>query len=232
MSAAVKLQRFPGAKRLPVSSKRRDAWLAARRQYIGASDSAAILGVDPFRSALDVYLDKRGESAEVEQTEAMEAGNVLERTVLGWYAQRSGRTAHASGMLHVSTEHAHLSCTPDGIVWLDAERTAPAQVKCTGRSKAWDDGLPDHVYIQIQHEMLVLGVEQAVAIALVSTWGGFRLKDYDVERDEGKQREIIEATADMMARIRTGEPPEPDGSAAAGRAPSDRCSLPSPPTSR
>ena len=41
----------------------REEWLNYRRQGIGGSDVAAVLGVSPFRTARDVYYDKLGISA-------------------------------------------------------------------------------------------------------------------------------------------------------------------------
>ena len=36
----------------------REEWLAYRRQGIGGSDAAAIMGISPFRTARDIYYDK------------------------------------------------------------------------------------------------------------------------------------------------------------------------------
>ena len=36
----------------------REDWLAYRRQGIGGSDAAAVLGISPFRTAVDLYYDK------------------------------------------------------------------------------------------------------------------------------------------------------------------------------
>ncbi len=37
----------------------REEWLAYRRQGLGGSDAAAVLGISPFRTAVDLYYDKR-----------------------------------------------------------------------------------------------------------------------------------------------------------------------------
>ena len=39
----------------------RAAWLAERRSGIGGSDIAAILGLSPWKTAVDVWLDKTGQ---------------------------------------------------------------------------------------------------------------------------------------------------------------------------
>lgn len=38
----------------------REEWLAYRRQGIGGSDAASIMGISPFRTARDIYYDKLG----------------------------------------------------------------------------------------------------------------------------------------------------------------------------
>src|SRR5690606_34047675 len=131
----------------------RDEWLLERRKYIGASDMPAVLGVDPFRCALDVYLEKRGMSPERDQTSAMEAGLALEVAVLEWYGKRYGVQVEPGGNQIVrSTEYEWASCTPDGYQLPDR---VPVQIKCTGKTSDWDERVPDHVYVQVQHEMLV-----------------------------------------------------------------------------
>ena len=37
----------------------REEWLAYRRQGLGGSDAASVLGISPFRTAMDLYYDKR-----------------------------------------------------------------------------------------------------------------------------------------------------------------------------
>jgi putative phage-type endonuclease len=64
-------------------------WLAARRTGIGGSDIAAILGLSPWRTPLDVYLDKV-EGAEQPETEPMRWGRMLEDVVAREYARRAG----------------------------------------------------------------------------------------------------------------------------------------------
>ena len=58
----------------------RDEWLEKRRHGIGGSDAAIIMGVSPFSSLMDLWLDKTGqfEANEDDASEAMYWGNVLE----------------------------------------------------------------------------------------------------------------------------------------------------------
>lgn len=42
----------------------RETWLQLRRNGIGGSDAGAVCGVNPYRSAFNVYMDKTGQSKE------------------------------------------------------------------------------------------------------------------------------------------------------------------------
>lgn len=66
----------------------RDTWLASRRRGLGGSDLAAILGEDPWRTEVDVWLSKLdGYEEPEEDSERREAGTFLEPVVVGWYAR-------------------------------------------------------------------------------------------------------------------------------------------------
>ena len=55
----------------------REEWLAARKQGIGGSDAGAILSMNPYKSAFDVYADKLGLTEPKPDTEAMRQGRDL-----------------------------------------------------------------------------------------------------------------------------------------------------------
>ena len=72
-----------------------EEWLAYRRRGIGGSDVAAIMGISPFRTARDLYFDKRG-IAPFEDNEgnwvAMKMGHFLEDLVAKIYLRRKSRS--------------------------------------------------------------------------------------------------------------------------------------------
>ncbi len=68
----------------------RPDWLALRREGLGGSDAAAVLGISPFRTARDLYYDKLGIVTADDQANwvALEAGNLLEPLVPASLRQR------------------------------------------------------------------------------------------------------------------------------------------------
>lgn len=63
------------------SDMTQEAWLASRRKGIGGSDAAAIIGLNPYKSAYAVYMDKIGLAPEQEDNERMRQGRDLEEYV-------------------------------------------------------------------------------------------------------------------------------------------------------
>jgi predicted phage-related endonuclease len=56
-----------------------------RRQYLGASEVAAVIGMDPFKGAHDLWSEKMGLLGESEESEAAEMGKLLESPILQRY---------------------------------------------------------------------------------------------------------------------------------------------------
>lgn len=69
----------------------KEKWLKERKTYIGGSDLGSILGINNFRTELDVYFEKTSEGITEDATsEAAYWGTVLEDVVATEYAKRSG----------------------------------------------------------------------------------------------------------------------------------------------
>ena len=68
----------------------RKDWLDVHKTGIGGSDVAAVLGISPWKSPLDVFLDKTGKSAPEPENDAMYWGTRLEALVANKYCEVSG----------------------------------------------------------------------------------------------------------------------------------------------
>lgn len=66
------------------------AQLEKRRNNIGASDVPALLGVSPWSTTYDLWLEKTGQVDPLEENEAMRDGNRLEQAVLDFAAETLG----------------------------------------------------------------------------------------------------------------------------------------------
>lgn len=110
-------------------SRDRDAWLRARRQTIGASEAAIVLGASPWSSQLALWAEKTGRStgnAELDGAEFVFWGLELEDAIIRGYGKRTGRITVPFGLLLRSTRWPWLSATPDALVTDSAEAGARA----------------------------------------------------------------------------------------------------------
>jgi len=70
--------------------KNKQEWLRERKNYLGGTDLAAICGLSPYKTALDVYLDKTSNDITYETNAAMRWGTLLEDTIAKEYAEVTG----------------------------------------------------------------------------------------------------------------------------------------------
>lgn len=187
----------------------------ARQSYVGSSDAPAICEVDPYRSAADVFLDKTGRVTEWAGNDATEAGALLERAVVDWFARE----------MNVELRRDVFMLAGDGLrcANLDARiADAPAivEAKTSGIVGPADAGfgdvlegpnveLPERVLVQIHHQFHVAGPDFRVAWAPVLIGGkGFRL--YRVDRNDELADAVAERCRDFMLNHVRADVPPPD----------------------
>src|SRR5258706_11782640 len=64
--------------------------LEQRRKFLGASEIAAALNLDPYRSSYDLWLEKTNRAEGFEGNEHTERGNLLEPVLLTWASAKVG----------------------------------------------------------------------------------------------------------------------------------------------
>ena len=93
----------------------REKWLEARRKGLGGSDAGAVLGVNKYKTKLDVYLDKIGEAPPVEDNDAMYWGRVLEDLLADEYTKRTRNTVRRNNAILEHPEHKFMRFIPIGM---------------------------------------------------------------------------------------------------------------------
>jgi len=168
---------------------------AQRAKHLGASDSPAIMGLDPWRNAADVYWSKvQPADGDGESSEAMELGEQLEGPLVDWAGQQVG-IQFTKNQLRVSQDQPILSASMDG---LNAECRVGCEAKTAGilwpTREAWgasgSDEVPDRVAIQVHHQMFVGELDRVVVPALI---GGRGRVLYEIKRDDDVIEMIVVA---------------------------------------
>lgn len=169
--------RVVGTLRLP-----RSKWLEVRRQGLGGSDAAAVAGLDPWRSPLAVYLDKRNELPERQPSEPMEWGTALEPLVVAAFARRTGYAVRRCGYVIAHPDRPYVMANIDRLVTEGGRERSLLEAKTVSAYAAdWEAGPPERVRVQCLHYLAVTGFDHAWAAALI---GGQRLVWHRVERDD------------------------------------------------
>ena len=115
------------------ASLTREEWLEWRRKGIGGSDAAAVLGISPFRTAVDLYYDKLGLPLEDGEDNwvAKEAGVLLEDLVARIFARKTGLKIYQRKCMFQHPEHPWMLADLDYLVELPDGGTAILECKTT-----------------------------------------------------------------------------------------------------
>lgn len=167
-----------------LSEMTHEEWLAARMLGIGGSDISAIVGVNPWNSAIDVYLDKTGKKPPIEENEKMKWGKILEDPVAKEFANREGVGINKINAMLQHPDHPHFLANLDRLIVKNGHPLMGAsesqnnlmqkgngilEVKTTGWAQAWGGGeIPDMHYLQLQWYLLVTGLKWGQFGVLIS----------------------------------------------------------------
>lgn len=200
----------------------RDAWLDVRKRGIGSSDSSAAIGLNPYKSPLELWLEKTNRDQHLakpnpdDDSAPVFWGVVLEPVVASQYQRRSGNKVRK---VNAVLQHPEI---PWMLANIDREVVGSADVqilecKTAGinGAKLWRDGVPKYVEVQVMHQLAVTG-KQAADVAVLL--GGQQLEVYRIERDELLIKHLIELERQFWHYVETDTPPPADGSDSAERA--------------
>ena len=181
-------------------------WLEERRKGVGGSDIAAIMGLSPFKTAYQVYREKRKEVEDWQGNDLTDWGKRMEPAIRQWYSDQTGRDVRLPEKIMYHEKYPFMLASLDGFT--DDGRVV--EIKTARSGKKWGEPetnqIPDYYAVQVHHYMTVTGFQ--VADIPVSIAGGSPSL-YIVEADKEISEMIIEAAANFWERVQTGNPPEP-----------------------
>jgi putative phage-type endonuclease len=171
----------------------RAQWLEARRAGIGGSDAAAVLGLDPWRSGLDIWRTK------VEKTQPtadevflLELGHLLEPVIAGLYSKQTAREIFVPDPAIIKhLEFPEIIGSPDRLAPQDG-RVVELKSEHQFADKFGDPGsdqVPDHYVLQAAHYMAVANLNRCDIAVL---HGGFKFAIYQLGRDRELERSMLE----------------------------------------
>ncbi len=154
--------------------KDRTAWLKLRNTGLGGSDAATIVGKNPYKGQLALWMEKTGQMApeDLSGNQRVYWGSVLEAPIAEWFARKTGKKLIRRGMMRNRDNPYMLASVDREVV---GER-AGLEIKTAGvdQAKKWerDDngeltGIPDAYYIQCLWYMAVTGFDRWYIAVLI-----------------------------------------------------------------
>ena len=187
-------------------------WLRYRKRGITGTDAGAIVGMNPYRSAFDVYQDKVTDEVEEFDNEAMRQGRDLEEYVAQRFMEEKGLKVRRANAIFYNEQYPYMLADFDRII---AGQKAGLECKTVSPYSAdkWDDGkIPLHYQMQVQHYLGVSGYDCWYVAALI-LGTGFVIRK--IERDEELIKNLIIIESNFWFKnVLERKIPEPDGSKA------------------
>lgn len=176
--------------------------LARRRESIGASEIAAVLGLSPYKSTWDLWREKTGTAETTPDTAANDAGDFLEPGLRQLYRYRTGLEMSVVGTLHHPTMP-FLSATPDGVL---PDRSRGLEIKVIGPRMLshWSGGPPEYVEAQARQGMLVTNASAWDVLMCCGT----EIVIHTFERDLELEAWIIREASAFWSLVETRTPPD------------------------
>ena len=211
----------PALRLISTKELHREDWLAVRKQGIGSSDAAAAVGLNPYKSQLELWLEKTGRDTTLpkadphDEESPMYWGNVLEPIVAWHYSKRTkNKVRRINAVLqHPNPELPWMLANIDREV-IGADDVQILECKTAGINGArlWKEGVPEYVQLQVMHQLAVTG-KQAADVAVLL--GGQTLEIHRIERNEQMIARLVELERKFWSYVETDTPPPADGSASA-----------------
>ncbi len=208
--------RLVGTKQLP-----REDWLAVRKRGIGSSDAAAAVGLNPYKSQLELWLEKTGRDASLPKLDPQDEespaywGNILEPVVATHYTKRSG---HRVRRINAVLQHPDpklpwmLANIDREVIGTDDVQILECKTAGINGARLWKEGVPEYVQLQVMHQLAVTG-KQAADVAVLL--GGQHLEIHRIERDESMIALLVELERLFWDYVVSDTPPPADGTASA-----------------
>lgn len=191
-------------------------WLKERQKGIGGSDVGAILGVNKWKGAFEVYIDKTEEITEIDEAgEAAYWGSNLEDLVAKEFTLRTGKKVRRDNRHLVDDEYKFMVANIDRRVVGENAFLECKTVNAFG-AKEWEgEEIPPSYLLQCQHYIRVMGVEKCYIAVLI---GGQKFMYKEIQRDDELISIIVEAEKDFwINHVEKRIPPKIDGSESASK---------------
>lgn len=174
-----------------------EEWLEVRSHYIGGSDASAVIGLNPYKTNLELWQEKTGlvQPEDIGDKSYVKYGHAAEPMLRALFAVDfpEYEVSYEENNIWFNEDYPFAHASLDG--WLTDQdgRKGVLEIKTTNilqsmQKEKWDHRIPDNYYIQVLHYLMVTGFDFAVLKAQMKfDFSGeilLHTKHYKIERSE------------------------------------------------
>lgn len=207
-----------------IMPKTHDEWLEARKRGLGASDAGTIIGVNAWKTTVQLWEEKSGirEPEDISDKPYVKLGHDEEPLIRELFAlenpQYEVRYESPYKMIF-SSKHDFIFATLDGeLLEKETGRHGILEIKTTEiraptQWKEWDGRIPQAYYAQICHQLNATGWEFAVLKARIRYQkdGELRIaeRQYTIEQREAREdmHYVLQKEIEFWKYIKDGQRP-------------------------
>ena len=178
--------------------KNREEWLNGRGNLhgIGGSDASAAIGMNPWRSNLDLWMIKTGrkEAPDISDNERVKYGQNAEEYIRRLFQLKfkdEYEIQYQDNTILQNVNNKYMLYSPDGLILEKSTgRKGIFECKTTTLMKSydkekWRDCIPENYYIQVIHGLNTTGFDFVDLYAEIAYDKDYsQLKRYHIERDD------------------------------------------------
>lgn len=148
-----------------------DEWLLARKNRIGGSDASCIVGMNPYKTNIELWEEKTGRrvAPDISNESYVKYGHDAEEYLRELFAidYPQYQVLYEENNMWLNDKYPFAHASLDG--WLIDEdgRNGVLEIKTTNilqsmQKEKWKDRIPDNYYIQVLHYLMVTEFEFAI----------------------------------------------------------------------
>jgi len=203
--------------------KNHEAWLKNRRKYLGGSDIACILGLNPWRTNVQLYREKKGivEPDDLSDNPLVQYGTKAEEHIRALFAldHQDLNVEYIPNNSWRNSDFPFAAASLDGWTTDENGRKGILEIKTatiTSKQQAlkWKDAIPDNYYCQVLFYLGVTGwdfVDLRANLKYEFPDSPLKIitKDYHIERSEVEEdiTTVMQAAADFADLLKKNTPP-------------------------
>lgn len=189
--------------------KTRDDWLKFRADYIGGSDAAAVVGLNPYVSTFSLWSEKTRQTPAFEGNLATRTGTFLEPFVAELFEEHTGKKIRRENASLINSDYPWAVADVDRMVIGEDAGLEIKTVSALSTRKFKNGEYPPRFYCQCCHYLAVTGKQRWYLATLIGN-NDFRI--FVIDRDEDEIAALMEAEKSFWEdHVIPKVPPAPDG---------------------